>query len=113
MNLALTTSLGTAIVTGIALTRLQGGPTFAWVTRTHRYASYALVALVAGHILVAAGVLPGYRGAWRGMHLRGRVRADTVRRLWPATLDEPASGGDHLPPEAGSPTGSTRRGARV
>jgi cytochrome b subunit of formate dehydrogenase len=105
MNLALVGGLGTVMVTGIALTQLRGGPTFAWVTRTHRYASYALVLLVAGHILVAAGVLPGYRGAWRGMHLRGRVRDDTVRRLWPATLDEPASDGGRLPDsEAGSPS---------
>lgn len=91
LNLALVGSLGTVMVSGVALTQLQGGPTFAWVTRTHRYASYVVAPLILGHILVAAGLLPGYRGAWRGMHLRGRVRDETVRRLWPATLDEPAS----------------------
>ncbi|MGH9209542.1 MAG: cytochrome b/b6 domain-containing protein [Acidimicrobiales bacterium] len=116
LNVAMAGSLGTVIVSGIVLTQLKGGSTFALVTRTHRYASYVLAPLVLGHILVAAGILPGYRGAWRGMHLRGRVRDETVRRLWPATLDEPApEDGGHLPPsEAGSPGGDhTKNGARV
>lgn len=88
-NLALVVTLGTVMVSGIALTELKGGSTYAWVTRTHRYSTYVLVPLVVGHVLVAAGLLPGYRGAWRGMHWRGRVRDETVRRLWPATLEEP------------------------
>jgi len=83
-NVAFVVVLGTLIGTGVALTTLHGGPAFVWLVRVHRYATYAFVALVAGHVLVASGVLPGYRGVWRAMHLGGRVPAATARRLWPA-----------------------------
>ena len=46
-------------------------------------------------LLLTAGILPGYRGAWRAMHLRGRTPVTTVRRLWPATARAP---GDEDPP---------------
>lgn len=49
----------------------------------HRVATIAFTMAIAGHIVIAAGVLPGYRGAWRSMHLGGRLRLDTARRLWP------------------------------
>jgi hypothetical protein len=39
--------------------------------------------VLAGHLLVAIGVLPGYRGVWRAMHLAGRVPVATARRIWP------------------------------
>jgi cytochrome b subunit of formate dehydrogenase len=84
-NLAFVGTLGTLLGTGIALTTVKGGPTFAWLARAHRYATYALVPLVLGHVLLAAGLLPGYRGVWRSMHAGGRVRRTTVRRLWPAS----------------------------
>ena len=51
--------------------------------RIHEDATWALLVLVAGHLLLASGVLPGYRGVWRAMHLGGRVPAATARRLWP------------------------------
>jgi formate dehydrogenase subunit gamma len=93
-NVAFVVLLGTLIGTGVTLTTLHGGPTFVWVVRVHRYATYAFVVLAVAHVLVAVGLLPGYRGAWRAMHLRGRVPAATVRRLWPASLqhatDRPA-----------------------
>lgn len=82
-NLAFVATLGTLIGTGFALTTLHGGPTFVWLARTHRYATYALTVLVVAHVLLAVGVLPGYRGAWRAMHLGGRTPAATMRRLWP------------------------------
>lgn len=82
-NLAFVATLGTLIGTGIGLTTLHGGPTFVWLARTHRYATYALTVLVVGHVIVAVGILPGYRGAWRAMHLGGRTPATTVARLWP------------------------------
>jgi formate dehydrogenase subunit gamma len=82
-NVAFVATLGTLIGTGCGLTTLHGGPTFAWLARTHRDATYALTILVVGHVLLAVGVLPGYRGAWRAMHLGGRTPAATMRRLWP------------------------------
>jgi len=62
--------------------------------RIHKLATWVLIGLVAGHLLLASGLLPGYRGVWRAMHLGGRVPAATARRLWPlwsaASQREPA-----------------------
>lgn len=95
-NIAFVAVLGTLVVTGVALTTLKGGPTFAAMVRIHRYATYALVPLVLGHIALALGLLPGYRGAWRAMHRRGRVPAATASRLWPTSIepDPTAANGD-------------------
>jgi cytochrome b subunit of formate dehydrogenase len=87
-NVAFVVTFGTLIGTGIALTTLHGGPAFVWLVRAHRYATVALAVLVAGHVLLAIGVLPGYRGAWRSMHLGGRVPVSTVRRLWPRSAPD-------------------------
>lgn len=84
-NLGFVVTLGTLIVTGVGLTTVHGGPTFVLLDRLHRLATYGLTVLVAAHVLLAIGVLPGYRGAWRSMHLRGRTPAATVRRLWPSS----------------------------
>ncbi len=56
---------------------------FGWSLRIHEIATWVLIGLVAGHLLLASGLLPGYRGVWRAMHLGGRVPAATARRLWP------------------------------
>ena len=82
-NIGFVVTLGTLIVTGVGLTTVKTGPEFVWLVRVHRYATYALIILVAGHVLLAVGVLPGYRGAWRSMHLGGRTPQATARRLWP------------------------------
>jgi formate dehydrogenase subunit gamma len=82
-NVAFVATLGTLLWTGIGLTTVHGGPPFVWLHRVHRGATYALTVLVVAHVVVAVGILPGYRGAWRAMHLGGRLPAATVRRLWP------------------------------
>lgn len=81
---------------GIGMTVLHGGPVFAWLARIHRWSTFAVTPVIAGHVLIALGVLPGYRGVWRAMHLGGRVRHETARRLWPAWAERTArpSGGD-------------------
>jgi len=56
---------------------------FGWSLRIHELATWVLIGLVAGHLLLVSGLLPGYRGVWRAMHLGGRVPAATARRLWP------------------------------
>jgi len=81
-NVAFVATLGTLVVTGVAMTTLTGGPTFATMVKVHRAATYVLTALVVGHVLVVCGLLPGYRGAWRAM-VGGRVTTATARRLWP------------------------------
>jgi cytochrome b subunit of formate dehydrogenase len=107
-NLVFVGSLGTLIVSGIALETLSGGPTFATMVRVHRGATYALTAMVAGHVLVALGVLPGYRGVWRAMHLGGRVPARTVRRIWPADAPAPAPEGAGTPENGNEPADAAR-----
>jgi cytochrome b subunit of formate dehydrogenase len=82
-NVAFVGAFATVVVSGVALTTLSGGPTFATMVRVHRGATYLLTALVIGHLVVVSGLLPGYRGVWRAMVGRGRVRARTARRLWP------------------------------
>jgi NADH dehydrogenase len=82
-NVAIVALLATLMATGVALVFIKGGPAFAFLATVHRLATIAFTIVIAGHILIAAGILPGYRGAWRAMHLGGRLRFDTARRLWP------------------------------
>jgi formate dehydrogenase subunit gamma len=91
-NLVFAGSFGTLVVSGIALTTLSAGSTYATMVRIHRGATYVLTVTVAVHVLVALGVLPGYRGVWRTIHWGGKVPTTVVRRLWPTrapTPDEP------------------------
>ena len=34
-------------------------------------------------MIVAMGILPGYRGVWRSMHLGGKLPTEVAHRLWP------------------------------
>ena len=87
-NILLVVLLAVLVVSGAWLALLHGGPTFAILVRVHRWSTYAVTPVILGHILIAAGVLPGYRGVWRSMHLGGRLRADVARRLWPAWTEQ-------------------------
>jgi formate dehydrogenase subunit gamma len=82
-NLALIVAFLGVTGSGIGLALLHGGPAFVWLVPLHRWSTYALIPLLAGHILIASGVLPGYRGVWRSMHLGGKLDASVARRLWP------------------------------
>jgi formate dehydrogenase subunit gamma len=82
-NVAIVALLAVLVVTGIGLVVVKSGPVFALASAVHRLATIAFTIVIAGHVIVAAGVLPGYRGAWRAMHLGGRLRLETARRLWP------------------------------
>jgi len=83
-NLALALALIALIASGVAMAVLHGGPAFVWLVRIHRWSTYLLIPLIIGHIVIASGVLPGYRGVWRSMHLGGRLDAQVAHRLWPA-----------------------------
>jgi cytochrome b subunit of formate dehydrogenase len=87
MNVVVTLSLLVLVGSGIGLVTLHGGPTFVVFARLHKWATYVVTPLLAGHILIAAGVLPGYRGVWRSMHLGGRLARDVARRVWPGWLE--------------------------
>jgi cytochrome b subunit of formate dehydrogenase len=86
-NLAMVAAFVTVTASGIAMAMLHGGPAFVWLVPLHVWSTYALIPLLAGHIVIAAGVLPGYRGVWRSMHLGGRLDVAVARRLWPGWLD--------------------------
>ncbi len=86
-NLVLVVLLLSLVVTGIGLWTVSGGPVFVWFNRLHRWATYLVTPVIAGHILIASGVLPGYRGVWRAMHLGGRLRRRDAARVWPAWLE--------------------------
>ncbi len=65
---------------------LHGGPAFVLLVRVHRRSTHLLTPVLAGHILITV-LPPGYRGAWRSMHLGGRVDRSVARRLWPGWLE--------------------------
>ncbi|HEV2782264.1 MAG TPA: cytochrome b/b6 domain-containing protein [Actinophytocola sp.] len=87
MNVILVGTLLALIVSGVGLVTVSGGPEFVLYNKIHRWSTYLLTPALAGHIIVASGVLPGYHGAWRAMHLGGRLRTTVARRLWPAWLE--------------------------
>jgi cytochrome b subunit of formate dehydrogenase len=82
-NVVIALGLVAAAGSGAGLALVHGGDAFVWLLKVHKGATYVLTPVLAGHIIVAAGVLPGYRGVWRAMHLDGRVPKDVARRLWP------------------------------
>lgn len=82
-NVAIVGLLLALVASGLALVIVHAGPVFAIAAFIHKVATYAFTIVIAGHIVVALGILPGYRGVWRSMHLGGRLRRDTARRLWP------------------------------
>jgi cytochrome b subunit of formate dehydrogenase len=86
-NLAMVAAFVAVTASGIAMALLHGGPAFVWLVPLHQWSTYLLIPLLAGHITIASGVLPGYRGAWRSMHIGGRLDVAVARRLWPGWLD--------------------------
>ena len=86
-NIVLLALLAVLTVSGAGLAVLDGGPLFAALSLVHTWSTYVLTPLLVGHVVVASGVLPGYRGVWRAMHLGGRLRAADARRVWPAWTD--------------------------
>jgi cytochrome b subunit of formate dehydrogenase len=86
-NVAIVVVLAALVVSGSGLVAVHGGPAFVWLARVHKWSTYAAIPVILGHILIASGLLPGYRGVWRSMHLGGRLPARVAERLWPAWLE--------------------------
>lgn len=82
-NIIMAGGLLILIVSGIGLVRVSGGEAFVWLLRIHRWTTYVVVPVIAGHVVLALGVLPGYRGVWRAMHWGGAIHAEVAQRLWP------------------------------
>jgi cytochrome b subunit of formate dehydrogenase len=102
LNLVVVVSFLVLSGTGVVLSFPQAfTPTaFGWSLRVHRGATWALAVAVAGHVVVASGVLPAYRGVWRAMHGDGRVDASLARRLWPRWAEEARGEGRPVGPDA-------------
>ena len=83
-NLVLLAGLVVLVLSGLGLVLVHGGPAFVWLVRVHRLATYVVTPVIVGHVLLASGLLPGYRGVWRSMHTRRGVGEEAARRLWPA-----------------------------
>ncbi|HEX5018557.1 MAG TPA: cytochrome b/b6 domain-containing protein [Actinomycetes bacterium] len=83
-NVVLAVALVAVLASGVGMALLHGGPAFVWLVRIHKWSTYILIPLLLGHIVIAAGVPPGYRGVWRSMHLGGRLDRNVAQRLWPA-----------------------------
>jgi cytochrome b subunit of formate dehydrogenase len=90
LNCLIILSLAALSVTGIVMSVPERvtPAAFAVSFKIHVVATVVLAALVGGHVLVASGLLPAYRGVWRAMHGGGRVSTDLARRLWPVWAEE-------------------------
>jgi formate dehydrogenase subunit gamma len=86
-NIVLVALLAALIGSGVGLVSVSGGPSFVWLVRIHRWSTYLITPVLIGHIVIASGVLPGYRGAARSMHWGGRLRVQVAQRLWPGWLE--------------------------
>jgi cytochrome b subunit of formate dehydrogenase len=82
-NVVLVVLLATLIGSGVGLAYATGGPSFVALRQIHRWATFLLTPVLIGHIVIASGVLPGYRGVARAMHWGGGVREEVARRIWP------------------------------
>jgi formate dehydrogenase subunit gamma len=116
-NVAIVVLLLLLVASGVALTLVHAGPMFALVAAVHRLATIAFTVVIVGHVVVALGILPGYRGVWRSMHLGGRLHRDTAHRLWPGWAEREAArrGDDVQAPARGGARPSTpaRSGPRI
>jgi cytochrome b subunit of formate dehydrogenase len=86
-NVVIVGGLLVLTATGLVLTTVHGGSVFALMAKIHRWTAIVVTAAIAGHVLVAAGLFPGYRGVWHSMHLGGRVPIPSARRVWPGWTD--------------------------
>jgi cytochrome b subunit of formate dehydrogenase len=109
-NIILAGGLLVLIGSGIGLVFVHGGLLFVRLAFIHRWTTYLVLPVIAGHVIVASGLLPGYRGVWRSMHWGGRVKAETAGRLWPEWLQretdaapDPRQVEGATPPDSGSP----------
>ncbi len=95
-NLVLVATLLALVVSGVGLALVSGGPAFVWFAAVHRWSTCVVTPVVVGHVIIASGILPGYRGVWRAMHLGGRLRERDAHRVWPGWTER-TTGRTHTP----------------
>jgi formate dehydrogenase subunit gamma len=101
-NVVIVVLLAVLVITGVGMVAITSGPAFAALQLVHRLSTIAFTVVIAGHIFIALGILPGYRGVWRSMHLGGRLPLDVARRVWPGWSERVASGAATTPTPPGS-----------
>lgn len=89
-NVAIVGLLVALIASGVTLVGVSGGSTFVWALRIHKWSTIALAPILLGHVVIASGLFPGYRGVWRSIHWRGELSRETAARLWPAWTEKQA-----------------------
>lgn len=99
VNILMAVGLFAVVGSGVGLVVLHGGPTFAILARLHKWATYLCTPLIAAHILIVTGVLPGYKGVWRSMHLGGHLDIHVARRLWPGWVERTRTDSDRRDPQ--------------
>jgi cytochrome b subunit of formate dehydrogenase len=92
-NVAIIGLLGLLIASGIGLVFVHVGPLFAVLGTVHRLSTIGFTIVIVGHIVIALGILPGYHGVWRSMHLGGRLPLATAHRIWPGWTERSAGSG--------------------
>jgi cytochrome b subunit of formate dehydrogenase len=97
-NVVIAAGLLILIGSGTLLVFIHGGTWFVRLAFVHRWTAIVITPVIAGHVIVASGLLPGYRGVWRSMHLNGHVKRDTAERLWPGWLEAQVRSGAADPP---------------
>ena len=85
-NLVMVGGLAVLCLSGLALSIFHGGDLFVVALWIHKAATYVVTPVIVGHVILACGLFPGYRGVWRAMHLGGRVEPPVAERLWPAWM---------------------------
>jgi formate dehydrogenase subunit gamma len=85
-NVVMVLTLAALLLSGLGMLYLPWTLLFT----VHHWAALLATPVLVGHMVVAAGVLPGYRGVWRSMHRGGRLPVTVARRIWPAWLDRDA-----------------------
>lgn len=105
-NVVIVALLLVLVGSGVGLVVVHVGPAFAVLAAIHRVATIAFTVVIVGHIVVASGLLPGYRGAWRSMHLGGRLPVEMARRLWPGWTERMLARSPNPPSSAASADGA-------
>ena len=94
-NIVTVLLLAALVGSGVGLAYLVGGQGFVVLRQIHRWSTFLLTPVLIGHIVIASGILPGYRGVARAMHWGGKLRVEVAQRVWPGwTRDHPEAYAD-------------------
>jgi len=89
-NLVIVVTLLVLVLSGLGMIYLP--PVGIDLLVVHRWSTFLVTPVILGHIVIGAGILPGYRGVWRSMHLGGKLPVAVARRIWPGWVDQNPGG---------------------